>query len=348
MAKDEVIILDDTFGLNRKKILNEVLGKERAEKLLNEKKESKPKKSFKKNKDSDTEKESNPDVKKMKIIFSRKGFDAENGGIASPIMPDGTLLSMPIPSGDNMGMDYYGYKGKSYFEIWKELKPGKKSYNCYCHLDPDIRRDNRCIPDVSRPGGFVKEIPDNWKPIFGQFGAAETHLENQGVSVGDLFMFFGWFRQTEEKEGTLTYRKGSKDAHILYGFLQVGEIVRGKAVEKYPWHPHSKYYSPENNNTMYIASEKLVINGVDTGLPGAGVFKFSDELVLTMPGQTKSRWQLPEFFKEVNISCHSADSFKSEGYFQTVRIGQEFVVSEDDRVTNWAKQIIINNFDKED
>ena len=282
----------------------------------------------------------------MKIILSRKGFDAENGGTASPVMPDGILLSMPIPSSDHDAFGYLGYKGKSYFEIWEELRPNQdKEYSC--HLDPDIRKDNRCIPDVTRPGGYVTEIPIDWKPIFGQFGAAETHLENQGVSVGDIFMFFGWFRQTEDKNGKLIYRKGSKDAHMLYGYLQIGEIVRGEGVKKYPWHPHSNYYSPDNNNTMYIASENLVINDENTGLPGAGVFKYSDELVLTMPGQTKSRWRLPEFFKEVYISCHSADSFKPEGCFQTVRIGQEFVVSEDDRVTNWAKQIIMNNIYKE-
>ncbi|MBO4456467.1 MAG: hypothetical protein J5802_01965 [Butyrivibrio sp.] len=37
----------------------------------------------------------------MKIILSRKGFDSTNGGCASPIMPDGTLLSMPIPSDES-------------------------------------------------------------------------------------------------------------------------------------------------------------------------------------------------------------------------------------------------------
>ncbi|MCD6328671.1 hypothetical protein J7M28_14125, partial [bacterium] len=34
----------------------------------------------------------------MRIIFSRKGFDAANGGVASPIFPDGSFCSLPIPS----------------------------------------------------------------------------------------------------------------------------------------------------------------------------------------------------------------------------------------------------------
>ena len=271
----------------------------------------------------------------MKIIFSRKGFDAENGGTASPVMPDGAMVSMPIPQEDEMLYDFVSYNGRTYLDIWMDLKPNQEDFYTNCHLDPDIRRD-----------GKIFEI-EGWKPIFGQAGAAQTHLENQGVEVGDIFMFFGWFRKTEEKNGMLKYAKGSKDAHMMFGYLQIGEIVNGEGVLDYPWHPHAYYYDPEydNNNTMYIASEHLVIDGVDTGLPGAGTFKYSDELVLTMPGQTKSRWLLPEFFKKVNISCHSADSFKPEGYFQTVRIGQEFVVSESKEVTEWAKNIIVNNID---
>ena len=38
----------------------------------------------------------------MKIVFSRKGYDWANGGTPSPVMPDGTMLSLPIPQcGDN-------------------------------------------------------------------------------------------------------------------------------------------------------------------------------------------------------------------------------------------------------
>lgn len=33
----------------------------------------------------------------MKFILSRKGFDSGYGGCASPILPDGTMLSIPIP-----------------------------------------------------------------------------------------------------------------------------------------------------------------------------------------------------------------------------------------------------------
>ena len=34
----------------------------------------------------------------MKLIFSRKGFDSSAGGIPSPILPDGRMISLPIPA----------------------------------------------------------------------------------------------------------------------------------------------------------------------------------------------------------------------------------------------------------
>ena len=36
--------------------------------------------------------------RRMRLILSRKGFDSANGGCPSPIFPDGSMLSLPIPS----------------------------------------------------------------------------------------------------------------------------------------------------------------------------------------------------------------------------------------------------------
>ena len=33
----------------------------------------------------------------MKVIFSRKGFDSSYGGFPSIILPDGQMISFPIP-----------------------------------------------------------------------------------------------------------------------------------------------------------------------------------------------------------------------------------------------------------
>ena len=72
-----------------------------------------------------------------KVILSRKGFDSSNGGIPSPIMPDGTLLSMPIMDTSGISFSDIACNGISYADILKQLKPVGLYVNC--HVDPDIR-----------------------------------------------------------------------------------------------------------------------------------------------------------------------------------------------------------------
>ena len=64
---------------------------------------------------------------KMKIILSRKGFDSSNGGCPSPILPDGTLLSMPIPSNDRDTYETLSCRGVNYADLlaFRELHASK-------------------------------------------------------------------------------------------------------------------------------------------------------------------------------------------------------------------------------
>ncbi len=268
------------------------------------------------------------------MILSRKGFDSTYGGCPSPILPYGTMVSMPIP-GTSMDCKYSDISfpgGGTYLDAWDSLIPrGKKAMNC--HLDPDIRTG-------------IRKVPENWKPAFGQCDQAQTHLKNNNVKPGDLFLFFGWFRQTEYVDGYLKYVKGAPDINVIYGYLQVGEIVDGEAVKKFWWHPHS--HNKSKNNTIYVASPSLVIDEIDTGLPGSGTLLFSENLVLTAAGQTHSRWKLIDVLKDKNIKLtyHPDKSHCiREGYFQSTARGQEFVFDESGTVTRWAKDIIINNIE---
>jgi len=70
----------------------------------------------------------------MKIILSRKGFDSSNGGCPSPIMPDGTLLSLPIPTSDDVCFSDIAWNGITYADILHQISPKKTFTNC--HLDP--------------------------------------------------------------------------------------------------------------------------------------------------------------------------------------------------------------------
>ncbi|MCV6603932.1 MAG: hypothetical protein OIF34_01405, partial [Porticoccaceae bacterium] len=121
----------------------------------------------------------------MNIIFSRKGFDSSAGGIPSPILPDGTLLPLPIPQTDGpikfSQLHHTDQSGRtqSLSSIISQL--GGKGWRGRCHLDPDL--------DAS-----LIARPEGWLPAFGQFGCAQRHLEQEQVGRGDLFLFFGWFR----------------------------------------------------------------------------------------------------------------------------------------------------------
>ena len=276
----------------------------------------------------------------MRVILSRKGFDSTYGGFPSPIIEKRTLLSLPIPGdepsdecGCSITYDELKYNGVCYAEMIESLSGGTfRKEGRYCHLDPDIRKD-------------IRKVPENWQAAFGQVNSAQGHLEKQNVGIDDLFLFFGLYKNAKWSRNKLVYDAQASRKHIIFGYLQIGKIVKGEEIKSYYWHPHSKGYT-EENNTIYVASDKLVIDGEDTGLNGYGTFNYSEDLVLTKENYSCTEWMIPDFFREVTMTYHSSKSFK-DGYFQSASRGQEFVISENGKVTDWAKKLILENIDTE-
>ena len=271
----------------------------------------------------------------MKVILSRKGFDSANGGYPSPILPDGRMLSLPIPRESSICYSDLNAGHQSYYHLmlklktkirikkdWLELEPKTE-----CHLDPDIRRE-------------VLNNPD-WRPCFGQVGIPQRHLDKQKVRPGDLFLFFGWFR--EAKRSGVKLKFCGPPVHAIFGYLQIGKkdpCDEDYKAPKWMRHPHlSEELRREPNNTIYIAREHLSWNS----MPGAGVFSFRQNLVLTKQGLSRSKWDLPDFFRKAEISHHSETSWK-DSYFQSAPIGQEFVIQDNDEVEAWAKELIDASF----
>lgn len=278
----------------------------------------------------------------MKIILSRKGFDSTSGGMAGPILPDGTLLSLPIPSDDGtIGYDEIFYEEKSYLEIISELNPriGEKLQSKKCHLDPDIE---------NRYGASVMD----WTPAFGQADLAEKHLEKQNVSKGDIFLFYGWFRETDyDENGKLRFvRKLSGNAntidkHVIFGYMEVGQKIEDvDSIKKlYPFHPHAQEkYSQLPNNVLYIPTSVLSAN---KQVKGYGCLKYQPKNLLTKKGHKRSEWALPNCFRNVEISYHENDNFgwiEGNDYFKSAYRGQEFVIEATDEIMKWAMDIIGN------
>lgn len=268
----------------------------------------------------------------MKLVFSRKGFDGGYGGVPSPILPDGSMLSLPIPHADPIRT--FGnivFNNRPVSEIVSELTRNRLQAADSCHLDPDLRRET-----VKRPAG--------WRPVFGQVGAAQGHLQNHEIGKGDLFLFFGWFRQTEYRDGRLVYRKRAPDIHLIYGWLQVAAVWRPTLalIARYPWlknHPHCQDSGWHDNNSLYVASPSLAIGRRIYKLPGGGVFPaYNNELQLTAPDSSRSVWRLPGWMhpagRRSTLTYHGErriwQRHGEDIILKSRAKGQEFILDTDD------------------
>jgi putative DNA base modification enzyme with NMAD domain len=91
----------------------------------------------------------------MKLILSRKGFDSGDGGVASPILPDGRMISLPVTYSHSR-LKYSGVRwdGGDLGAIVRQLTKGRIKPSRGAHLDPDLRRD------------ALKRKP-GWRQLFG-------------------------------------------------------------------------------------------------------------------------------------------------------------------------------------
>ena len=221
----------------------------------------------------------------MKIIFSRKGFDSAAGGGASPIV-DGRPISLPIPAGV-ASRTTYGDLGLG--EHASGASRGRFGHDAQCHHDPMFMDDGTCI--------------------FGQVGAAQTHLANQGVGVGDVFLFFGLFREEETGE----------PHHRIFGFLEIARMVRLDGCAEHErigfrklGHPHALQMHG-TNDCLYIG-------------PGRTAMRASQNLRLTVPGGPASLWHRPDWLRHGGLTYHDRkDRWLRGGRLRSVARGQEFV-----------------------
>jgi hypothetical protein len=224
--------------------------------------------------------------------------------------------------------------------IVEDLTRGKIGRASRCHLDPDIDPGSR--PRIK-----------GWRPCVGQIDSAQGHLAKHGVSEGDLFLFFGWFRRVEEGPSGWRFAPGLPDLHLIYGWLRVGQIIRLGCGERptpvgaFSEHPHL-HGRDRASNTLYLASDRLGVAGIDA--PGAGLFRqISESRTLTDPsGKNRSAWRLPAWMhpdRGSTLTYHLAHPrWRVDGdacVVQTVGRGQEFVLGCDNigAVEAWVRSL---------
>ena len=286
----------------------------------------------------------------MRLILSRKGFDSSAGGCPSPVFPDGTLYALPIP--DEKSHIPYGdlsFAGLNIGTLVEDLTNGRYGSDNTAHLDPDLRAN--ALP--RQPG---------WRPLLGQTGAAQGHLRKQGVREGDLLLFFGLFRPVEQVEGHWSFIKTAPACHILWGWLQIGEIIRvdDLAPGELPWaryHPHFQI-EKDPANTLYLAADSLALDSEMTSIAAAGTFnRVHPQMILTHPDSPHpSLWRLPRFMFPAAgrqpLSYHtrldrwSLDQPLSADFcnLQSAARGQEFILNMKDypEASAWVKQLILS------
>ena len=271
----------------------------------------------------------------MKIILSRKGFDSAYGGVPSPLLPTGELVSLPIPERPgavtSASRTYGGLTvhGHPVDPLVHALTKGRITAGSPVHFDPDL--DAASLP--SRPLG--------WRGMFGQTGGSQTHLQSLGVGPGDVFLFFGWFRETRPNAlGRLQYKPGAPDLHVCFGWLQIERWVPVVPLAGLPpyaaAHPHAKPLPYGHPDGIYFATKQLTLPGISApGLPGAGLLRTYDpKRCLTASAHTRRFWRLPGWFypppPKPPLSYHSAASFSplpgGDVLLKSVCQGQEFVL----------------------
>lgn len=235
----------------------------------------------------------------MKIIFSRKGFDSAAGGGASPIV-DGRPISLPIPAGVASNTTY-GALGLG--DHAHKASRGKYGADDHCHHDPMFTGAGECL--------------------FGQCGAAQTHLERQGVCEGDVFLFFGLFREETTSE----------PHHRIFGYLEVEEIIplsHGAPEETVALsHPHALAMHHKND---------VIYRG-----PGQVASRATEALRLTVPDGPPTLWYRPDWLRQGGLSYHDKpERWLQGGRLRSVARGQEFVADIGRRRAprEWLAQIL--------
>jgi len=280
----------------------------------------------------------------MKLIFSRKGYDSSAGGFPSLIFPDGTLYSIPIPSSkDNI---FYSdlrmeYEGESIQSILNDLTGHSIRHNKNHKTCDYMAAIQRCHYDPMP----VDELTNI---AFGQTGGSESHLRKQNIEEGDIFLFYGWFKQVEKNSGAWRYKPEAKDIHIIWGWMSVGEMInldnpkqREVVSEQYPClakHPHLAPWRKAPNR-IYLSDK-------------SGFLSYSNQRCLTdcENYQGRSTWRLPSCFNQPEAITY-LNKFSLCGGQVIITIpgrGQEFVLNLEkvesiesvNRIIDWINKLI--------
>jgi len=227
----------------------------------------------------------------MKIILSRKGFDSSFGGSPSPIFPNGSLISLPIPAHNYVsGYDYdnkeYTPVEYKYLQIPSDIriflqKKGLDNIESYSDLilnlfehkqGKKIKKIKKALLDKNTPyychldPDLVLELLPSVQrsPVFGVLPNYIETFKNI-IKPYDLFLFFGWYRWVIIENGKIRYaiKRDSdkirhevsvKGIHLIFGYFQVGKIIKDEN-DLEPWMRQNRIKHPHLDMKLWNKSK---------------------------------------------------------------------------------------------
>ena len=243
-------------------------------------------------------------------------------------------MSLPIPTrmpSPTCFGDISGGLGR----LVEDLSRGRHSSFEACHLDPDL--DLRSLPRTK-----------GWRGSLGQVGAAQSHLRNNQVGAGDIFLFWGLYQTAVRTHGW--HFVGARE-HRIFGWLQVESVIHvngniADILDQFPWlhaHPHIRKGWP-SSNTVYVGTRQLQLAGKPTAYPGWGLFRHGIRLT-DLESKTPSLWRVPDWLNPklggVGLTYHPEHRWHSDGRLQSAARGQEFVADTSERpdATRWLREV---------
>ena len=340
----------------------------------------------------------------MKVIFSRQGFDSSYGGYPSIILPEemgSKMISFPIPEAgkrkDKTNITVGEIEGKGAEKIIYKLGGGitLSLEKILKDLTKSKRTHREEIKNPANDDGYtliedtifhydpqIQEIDGgNNYAALGQSGAAASHLLNENIEKGDIFLFFGRFRETtRDEDGVIKYRRGTKEYHVIWGYMIVDdifyiiqkenckinekkydicikknnelEVVDDNYLEKYKNidnHPHclNSYSNPK-----YKKNTNIIICGKTFGT-FKYTFKIDDVLRLTQyKSSNLTNWEIPNFWGYPKTNPKISMTYNTENKkeilkngnlkIQSASIGQEFVINKYDPkiMKDWLEKVL--------
>lgn len=278
-----------------------------------------------------------------RLILSRKGFDSTSGGYDSPVLPNGRIVSLPIPGATgptygNLRLDSQTSYADLMLRLGIEEVDGAPTASASAHADPDLEDDR-----AARSEG--------WLPMFGQADQAQSHLRNRGVGAGDVFVFFGRFSLTRTGDSDNRLRYVGQSFHLIWGYLEVDRVIKVAETKTFEqWmsehvHIKSRDWIGWKSNTVYVARRQ---SSFRDSLPGGGIFRtYEPSLRLTQPGGPLSTWLLPLAFHPSETTYPLTWNAETrwttrdgKAVLRAASRGQEFVVEMNSGIRNWLRDLL--------